>query len=183
MAPTARFFDSWLSMVLNAVVLTWFAFFALGLSAYMGNQMFRRFRIGGGFLGGTFNVLGESHPLLRADDPHGHHLLPGPQPRLCAHWRRRCPARHPDDPERHDGLGPALGLGSARSGSREPQPAASCAPVPDCPTPQAAPPAPLPRPPVELSPEPWPPVPAPWLARDTARPPAATSSPHLRGRA
>ena len=35
--PTARFFDSWLSMVLNAVVLTWFAFFALGLSAYMGD--------------------------------------------------------------------------------------------------------------------------------------------------
>jgi type IV secretion system protein VirB6 len=34
--PTARFFDSWLSMVLNAVVLTWFAFFALGLSAFMG---------------------------------------------------------------------------------------------------------------------------------------------------
>ena len=29
--PTQRFFDSWLSMVLNAVVLTWFAFFALGL--------------------------------------------------------------------------------------------------------------------------------------------------------
>ena len=28
--PTARFFDSWLSMVLNAVVLTWFAFFVHG---------------------------------------------------------------------------------------------------------------------------------------------------------
>ena len=38
--PTARFFDSWLSMVLNAVVLTWFAFFALGLSAFMGDAMF-----------------------------------------------------------------------------------------------------------------------------------------------
>ncbi len=37
--PTARFFDSWLSMVLNAVVLTWFAFFALGLSTYMGDAM------------------------------------------------------------------------------------------------------------------------------------------------
>ena len=34
--PTARFFDSWLSMVLNAVVLTWFAFFALGLSVVHG---------------------------------------------------------------------------------------------------------------------------------------------------
>jgi type IV secretion system protein VirB6 len=58
--PTARFFDSWLSMVLNAVVLTWFAFFALGLSAFMGNQLFAAIQSGGGFLGGTFNVLGEA---------------------------------------------------------------------------------------------------------------------------
>jgi type IV secretion system protein VirB6 len=39
--PAARFFDSWLSMVLNSVVLTWFAFFALGLSTYMGAAMFK----------------------------------------------------------------------------------------------------------------------------------------------
>jgi type IV secretion system protein VirB6 len=58
--PTARFFDSWLSMVLNAVVLTWFAFFALGLSTYMGAAMFKAIVDGGGFLGGTFNVLGEA---------------------------------------------------------------------------------------------------------------------------
>ena len=58
--PTARFFDSWLSMVLNAVVLTWFAFFALGLSAYMGAAMFKAIADGGGFLGSTFNVLGEA---------------------------------------------------------------------------------------------------------------------------
>jgi type IV secretion system protein VirB6 len=58
--PTARFFDSWLSMVLNAVVLTWFAFFALGLSAFMGVSMFKAILDGGGFLGGTFNVLGEA---------------------------------------------------------------------------------------------------------------------------
>ncbi|MDE2567092.1 MAG: type IV secretion system protein [Burkholderiales bacterium] len=58
--PTARFFDSWLSMVLNAVVLTWFAFFALGLSTYMGSEMFIAIQTGGGFLGGTFNVLGEA---------------------------------------------------------------------------------------------------------------------------
>jgi type IV secretion system protein VirB6 len=58
--PTARFFDSWLSMVLNSVVLTWFAFFALGLSAYMGAAMFKAIIDGGGFLGGTFNVLGEA---------------------------------------------------------------------------------------------------------------------------
>ncbi|MEF7616925.1 type IV secretion system protein [Aquincola sp. MAHUQ-54] len=58
--PTARFFDSWLSMVLNAVVLTWFAFFALGLSTFVGNQMFAAIQAGGGFLGATFNVLGEA---------------------------------------------------------------------------------------------------------------------------
>jgi type IV secretion system protein VirB6 len=58
--PTARFFDSWLSMLLNAVVLTWFAFFALGLSAFMGVSMFKAIADGGGFLGGNFNVLGEA---------------------------------------------------------------------------------------------------------------------------
>lgn len=58
--PTARFFDSWLSMLLNAVVLTWFAFFALGLSAFIGNQIFLAIHSGGGFLGSTFNVLGEA---------------------------------------------------------------------------------------------------------------------------
>ncbi len=58
--PTVRFFDSWLSMVLNAVVLTWFAFFALGLSAFMGVSIFKAIQDGGGFLGGAFNVLGEA---------------------------------------------------------------------------------------------------------------------------
>jgi type IV secretion system protein VirB6 len=58
--PTARFFDSWLSMVLNAVVLTWFAFFALGLSAYMGDSLVQAIQDQGGFLGPTFNVVGES---------------------------------------------------------------------------------------------------------------------------
>ena len=58
--PTARFFDSWLSMALNAVVLTWFAFFALGLSAFMGVSMFKAIQDGGGFSGGSFNVLGEA---------------------------------------------------------------------------------------------------------------------------
>jgi type IV secretion system protein VirB6 len=58
--PTQRFFDSWLSMVLNAVVLTWFAFFALGLSAYMGDAIFEAIDDGGGFLGPEFNVLAEA---------------------------------------------------------------------------------------------------------------------------
>ncbi|CAG0975092.1 partial Type IV secretion system protein VirB6, partial [Gammaproteobacteria bacterium] len=58
--PTARFFDSWLSMVLNSVVLTWFAFCALGLSTYMGAAIFKAIIDGGGFLGNNFNVLGEA---------------------------------------------------------------------------------------------------------------------------
>ena len=47
-------------MLLNAVVLTWFAFFALGLSAYVGQAMFRGIQDSGGFLGSTINVLGEA---------------------------------------------------------------------------------------------------------------------------
>ena len=58
--PTQRFFDSWLSMLLNAVVLTWFGFFALGLSAFVGDQMFTAIQSSGGFLGSTINVLGEA---------------------------------------------------------------------------------------------------------------------------
>jgi type IV secretion system protein VirB6 len=58
--PTQRFFDSWLSMLLNAVVLTWFAFFALGLSIYMGQAIVRVVQDNGGFQGPTFNVVGES---------------------------------------------------------------------------------------------------------------------------
>ena len=58
--PTQRFFDSWLSTLLNAVVLTWFAFFALGLSAFVGREMFLGIQSSGGFLGSTINVLGEA---------------------------------------------------------------------------------------------------------------------------
>ncbi|MCX2864939.1 type IV secretion system protein [Paucibacter sp. PLA-PC-4] len=58
--PTARFFDSWLSMVLNAVVLAWFAFFALGLSASLGERLVQVIQDQGGFLGPTFNVVAES---------------------------------------------------------------------------------------------------------------------------
>jgi type IV secretion system protein VirB6 len=58
--PTTRFFDSWLSMVLNAVVLTWFAFFALGLSLWMGNTIVQTIHAQGGFLGPNFNVVGEA---------------------------------------------------------------------------------------------------------------------------
>jgi type IV secretion system protein VirB6 len=58
--PTQRFFDSWLSMLLNAIVLTWFAFFALGLSVFMGQAMVQAVNANGGFAGPNFNVVGES---------------------------------------------------------------------------------------------------------------------------
>lgn len=58
--PTAKFFDSWLSMLLNAVVLTWIAFFALGLSAYLGQTIVQTIQDHGGFAGPTFNAVGES---------------------------------------------------------------------------------------------------------------------------
>lgn len=58
--PTAKFFDSWLSMLLNAVVLTWIAFFALGLSAHLGQTIVRTIHDHGGFAGPTFNAVGES---------------------------------------------------------------------------------------------------------------------------
>lgn len=57
--PTQRFFDSWLSMLLNTVVLGWFAFFALGLSIYMGQSMVQVVQSQGGFLASTFNAVGE----------------------------------------------------------------------------------------------------------------------------
>lgn len=58
--PTQRFFDSWLSMLLNAVVLGWFAFFALGLSIYMGQAMVQVVQSQGGFLASSLNAVGES---------------------------------------------------------------------------------------------------------------------------
>lgn len=58
--PTQRFFDSWLSMLLNSVVLAWFAFFALGLSIYMGDAMVQAVHDQGGIAGPTFNAVGES---------------------------------------------------------------------------------------------------------------------------
>ena len=108
--PTARFFDSWLSMVLNC----------------RGADLVRLLRTGPEHLHGSGHGAGRSSHRAASsarpstssarasycvvDDPHGHHLLPGSEPRLRAHRRCRRPARHPDDPERHDGLRPSLGF-------------------------------------------------------------------------
>lgn len=37
--PTAKFFDAWLSFVLSAVVLSWFVFFALGMSFFVSDKL------------------------------------------------------------------------------------------------------------------------------------------------
>lgn len=58
--PTNRFFDSWLSMVLNTIVLTWFAYFALGVSTYVGDTLVQTVQDKGGLSGPAFNVVGES---------------------------------------------------------------------------------------------------------------------------
>lgn len=58
--PTQRFFDSWLSMLLSTVVVAWFAFFSLGLSSFVGQQMFSAIDSAGGFLGTALNVLAEA---------------------------------------------------------------------------------------------------------------------------
>jgi len=55
---TARFFDAWLSTLLSAVVLSWFVFFALGLSFYVVQQMLDTMSAAGAFSGdGVVNAI------------------------------------------------------------------------------------------------------------------------------
>lgn len=58
--PTARFFDNWVTMVVNAGVITWFVFFALGVSAFLGNGILQAIQVGGGLSGPSLNAVGES---------------------------------------------------------------------------------------------------------------------------
>lgn len=107
--PTQRFFDSGPFHGSYVVVRTWFAFFALGLSPRSwASRCSKAIQDGGGFLGATFNVLGQvtrycvlmilmaiicfQAPALRPRSPG------------CCH-----PARRPDGPERADGRRPAVG--------------------------------------------------------------------------
>ena len=48
--PTARFFDSWLSFVLSAVILSWFVFFALGMSLYVSDRVVAAIADGSAFV-------------------------------------------------------------------------------------------------------------------------------------
>jgi type IV secretion system protein VirB6 len=55
---TARFFDSWLSFVLSAVVLSWFVFFALGMSCTSPRKLFLRLHDGSAFVAGVPGSVG-----------------------------------------------------------------------------------------------------------------------------
>lgn len=55
---TARFFDSWLSFVLSAVVLSWFVFFALGMSLYVSEKVVFAIADGSAFVAGAPNAVG-----------------------------------------------------------------------------------------------------------------------------
>jgi len=50
--PTARFFDSWLSFILSAVVLSWFVFFALGMSLFVSGRVVESLANSGAFVPG-----------------------------------------------------------------------------------------------------------------------------------
>lgn len=56
--PTARFFDSWVSFILSAIVLSWFVFFALGMSLYVSEKVVRAIASGGAFVAGAPNAVG-----------------------------------------------------------------------------------------------------------------------------
>ncbi len=55
---TARFFDSWLSFVLSAIVLSWFVFFALGMSLYVSDRVIAAIRDGTAFVAGVPGSVG-----------------------------------------------------------------------------------------------------------------------------
>lgn len=56
--PTARFFDSWLSFVLSAVVMSWFVFFALGMSLYVSDRVVAAIADGSAFVAGVPGSVG-----------------------------------------------------------------------------------------------------------------------------
>ena len=55
---TARFFDSWLSFVLSAIVLSWFVFFALGMSLYVSERVIAAIRDGTAFVAAVPGAVG-----------------------------------------------------------------------------------------------------------------------------
>jgi type IV secretion system protein VirB6 len=56
--PTAKFFDAWLSFMLSAIVLSWFVFFALGLSFFVEQHLILALKLSGAFdTTGAVNAL------------------------------------------------------------------------------------------------------------------------------
>ena len=55
---TARFFDSWLSFILSAIVLSWFVFFALGMSLFVSDRVVRAIATGGAFIAAAPDAVG-----------------------------------------------------------------------------------------------------------------------------
>lgn len=53
--PTRRFFDSWLSMLLSAAVMSWFVFFALGLSLNVAGRVVDVINRSGAFVSGALD--------------------------------------------------------------------------------------------------------------------------------
>lgn len=60
--PSAKFFDSWLSVAIASAVLSWFVFFALGLSLFIAGETARAVSDSGAFGGGggTVSPVGAS---------------------------------------------------------------------------------------------------------------------------
>lgn len=54
--PSAKFFDSWLSVAIAAAVLSWFVYFALGLSLFIAAETARAVADSGAFGGGASTV-------------------------------------------------------------------------------------------------------------------------------
>jgi type IV secretion system protein VirB6 len=55
---TARFFDSWLSFVLSAIVLSWFVFFALGMSLFVSEKVVEAIVLANAFAPAAPNAVG-----------------------------------------------------------------------------------------------------------------------------
>ena len=112
--PTARFFDSWLSFVLSAVILSWFVFFALGMSLYVSDRVVAAIADGSAFVAGRARVGGcarSGRHLLGCYVPPGHRALPSAiaciQPdRWCLHPKRRADGHQLDGGDARHGRRP-----------------------------------------------------------------------------
>jgi type IV secretion system protein VirB6 len=173
--PTQRFFDSWLSMLLNADRADLVRILRAGTEYLHRRSDVTAIARGGGFHGCDAQRARRSHALLRPDDRDGDHLLPSPEPGVALTGG----AAIQQGIQMVQNAMMVAGLRSARAPSATglEHRAASSAPVPAYPTPPESPPA-APRSPAHASRERWPQVPAPSPAVSMAKPaPPLTASP------